>query len=52
MCAVPAEIPRKGHIFLSYAGADTQAAHQFAEILRSNGLDVWFDKDNLRPGDN
>ena len=22
-----------------------------AEILRRNGLDVWFDKDNLLPGD-
>ena len=38
-------------VFLSHAGADTQAAHQFAEMLRRNGVDVWFDKDNLRPGD-
>jgi hypothetical protein len=45
------EAPRKGHIFLSHAGADAQAARQFAEILRRNGLDVWFDKDNLQPGD-
>jgi WD40 repeat protein len=51
MGAAPVEILRKGHIFLSHAGADTQAARQFAEILRRNGLDVWFDKDNLQPGD-
>ena len=40
-----------GHVFLSHAGADTQAAHQFAEILRHSGLSVWFDKDSLLPGD-
>jgi WD40 repeat protein/energy-coupling factor transporter ATP-binding protein EcfA2 len=47
----PAEGIRMSHVFLSHAGADTQAAHQFAEILRRNGLNVWFDKDNLGPGD-
>jgi len=51
MGKAPGEAPRKSHIFLSHAGADTQAARQFAEILRRNGLDVWFDKDNLQPGD-
>ena len=51
MATVPDPVFRKGHIFLSHAGADTQAARQFAEILRRNGLDVWFDKDNLQPGD-
>jgi hypothetical protein len=44
--------PSSGHIFLSHAGADTRAAREFADILRRNGLDVWFDKDNLQPGDN
>ncbi|MBZ5726509.1 MAG: toll/interleukin-1 receptor domain-containing protein [Acidobacteriia bacterium] len=39
-----------GRIFLSHAGADTQAARQFAEILRRNDVDVWFDKDDLQPG--
>lgn len=39
------------HIFLSHAGADVQAVRQFVEILRRNGLNVWFDKDNLQPGD-
>jgi WD40 repeat protein len=38
-------------VFLSHTGADTDAARAFAEILRRNGIDVWFDKDNLKPGD-
>ena len=41
----------EGHVFLSHAGVDTAAAHQFAEILRRNGLTVWFDKDSTQPGD-
>jgi WD40 repeat protein len=51
MATAPSEAPRAGHIFLSYAGADVQAARYFVEILRRNGLDVWFDKDSLQPGD-
>jgi hypothetical protein len=51
MRTAPGKVLHKGHIFLSHAGADTQAARQFAEILRRNGLNVWFDKDNLQPGD-
>src|SRR4051794_19937389 len=39
-------------VFLSHAGVDTQAAQELARALRQNGLDVWFDKDNLQPGDN
>src|SRR5437588_8012034 len=39
------------HVFLSPAGPDTQAARQLAQVLRRHGLDVWFDKDNLQPGD-
>jgi hypothetical protein len=41
----------KGCVFLSHAGADTQAARQLAEILRRSGLKVWLDKDCLQPGD-
>jgi hypothetical protein len=51
MATAPGEAPRKGQIFLSHAGADVQAARQFVEILRGNGLNVWFDKDSLQPGD-
>ena len=50
MAAIPT-VSRQGPIFLSHAGADTRAARQFADILRHNGLDVWFDKDDLQPGD-
>jgi len=42
---------REGHVFLSHGGADTEPARRLAEILRRNGVDVWFDKDDLRPGD-
>ena len=42
---------RDGHVFLSHAGVDTAAAHEFAEILRRSGLSVWFDKDSIQPGD-
>src|SRR5262249_32180287 len=41
----------RGQVFLSHSGADMLAARQLAEILRQNGVDVWFDKDSLRPGD-
>lgn len=46
-----ATAPRQGFIFLSHAGVDTQSAKQFAEILLRNGFDVWFDKDDLQPGE-
>src|SRR5215467_2307312 len=51
MGTAPGEFPCQRHIFLSHAGADTSAARQLAEMLRRHGLDVWFDKDNLQPGD-
>ena len=38
-------------MFLSHSGADTVAARAFAEILRLNGVDVWFDQDNLQAGE-
>lgn len=40
-----------GHVFLSHAGLDTVAAHEFATILRRSGLTVWFGKDNIQSGD-
>jgi hypothetical protein len=51
MATAPGEVPCTGHIFLSHAGTDVQAAHEFVEILRRNGVDIWFDKDRLQPGD-
>ena len=44
-------VPPPTRVFLSHAGADTDAARAFAEILRRNGVDVWFDRDSLQPGD-
>jgi TolB-like protein/Tfp pilus assembly protein PilF len=38
-------------IFLSYAREDTDAARRIAEALRSSGLEVWFDQNELRGGD-
>jgi TolB-like protein/Flp pilus assembly protein TadD len=38
-------------IFLSYASQDAEAARQIADILSSDGLEVWFDRSELRGGD-
>jgi TolB-like protein len=38
-------------VFLSYASEDAAAAHRIAEALRSAGVEVWFDQDELRGGD-
>ena len=38
-------------ILLSYARDDAAAARRIAEALRSAGLEVWFDENELRGGD-
>jgi TolB-like protein len=38
-------------VFLSYAREDTAAASRIAEALRSHGVEVWFDQNELRGGD-
>ncbi|GAB5561187.1 MAG: hypothetical protein SynsKO_28340 [Synoicihabitans sp.] len=38
-------------IFLSYAHEDAEAARKIAEALRAFGLQVWFDANELRGGD-
>src|SRR6202142_1912004 len=38
-------------VFLSYAREDTAAAQHIAEALRSHGVEVWFDQNELRGGD-
>jgi TolB-like protein/Flp pilus assembly protein TadD len=38
-------------IFLSYAREDAEAARRIAEALRSSGVEVWFDQNELRGGD-
>jgi TolB-like protein/cytochrome c-type biogenesis protein CcmH/NrfG len=40
-----------GAVFLSYASEDTAAAERIATALRSAGIEVWFDKSELRGGD-
>ena len=43
--------PATHAVFLSYAREDTDAARRIAEALRSAGLEVWFDQNELRGGD-
>ena len=41
----------RGAVFLSYASEDTPAAERIATALRSAGIEVWFDRSELRGGD-
>ncbi len=38
-------------VFVSYSHDDAVAARRIAEALRSRGLEVWFDENELRGGD-
>ena len=38
-------------VFLSYASEDADAAERIASALRAAGVEVWFDKSELRGGD-
>ncbi len=38
-------------IFLSYVSQDAEAARRICEVLRTAGLEVWFDQSELRGGD-
>ena len=38
-------------VFLSYASQDAEAAQKICEALRAAGVEVWFDKSELRGGD-
>ena len=40
-----------GAVFLSYASEDAAAAERIATALRDAGIEVWFDKSELRGGD-
>jgi hypothetical protein len=40
-----------GALFLSYASEDLAAAMKIREALEAAGVDVWFDKQELRAGD-
>lgn len=49
--AFPMPDPLPKAVFLSYARDDAAAARRIAEALRSSGLEVWFDENELRGGD-
>src|ERR1700758_4182006 len=40
-----------GAVFLSYASQDAEAAQSICDALRAAGIEVWFDKSELRGGD-
>ena len=42
---------RAGAVFLSYASEDADAAARICEALRAAGVEVWFDRSELRGGD-
>ena len=51
-----AESPKRvttptGAVFLSYASDDAAAAQRICDALRAAGVEVWFDKTELRGGD-
>lgn len=37
-------------VFLSYAKEDLRSARRLYEALRQEGINVWFDKESLKPG--
>jgi hypothetical protein len=43
--------PNSPLIFLSHAGADSDAARALAALLRGAGMEVWLDLERLQPGD-
>src|SRR5688572_15169476 len=45
------ETNRTGAVFLSYASEDAAAATRICEALRAAGVEVWFDRSELRGGD-
>ena len=40
-----------GAVFLSYASQDAEAAKRICDALRAQGVEVWFDQNELRGGD-
>lgn len=38
-------------VILSYASQDASAAERLCQALRAVGIDVWFDRSELRGGD-
>ena len=44
-------IKKRPKAFLSYSHDDRDIAEQIAKSLRQSGIDVWFDKWEILPGD-
>ena len=44
-------IERNNAVFLSYASQDADAAQRLCNALRAAGIEVWFDRSELRGGD-
>lgn len=40
-----------GAVFISYASQDAEAARQLCAALSAAGVEVWFDRSELRGGD-
>jgi hypothetical protein len=45
------EMRKSGGVFISYCSEDFAHAERVRDLLHSAGLDVWFDKRDLHPGD-
>ena len=45
------ESPERPKVFVSYVSEDLHIAKQLVEALKGNGIEPWFDKDELRGGD-
>ena len=41
----------RGAVFLSYASQDAEAAQRICDALRDAGVEVWFDRSELRGGE-
>ena len=48
---MPEQSHAPGAVFLSYASEDGDAAARICEALRAAGVEVWFDRSELRGGD-
>jgi hypothetical protein len=43
--------PDNNIVFISYASEDRAIAERLSRELQSNGIETWFDRNDLRPGD-
>lgn len=43
--------PRKEQTFLSYAHEDLSTVRKIYKALRKRNLNLWFDKEDMRPGE-